>query len=65
MTGVQTCALPISLNVSPVGQRLGGQVGTCPISEKYSETLVRLPLYESLSNEDVERVIEGVTTFRT
>lgn len=54
-----------ALNVSPVGQRLGGQVGTCPISEKYSETLVRLPLYESLSNEDVERVIEGVTTFRT
>jgi len=54
-----------ALNASPVGQRLGGQVGACPVSEKYSDTLVRLPLYESLSEQDVERVIEGVISFAT
>lgn len=52
-----------ALNTSPIGLKLGSVVGQCPIAEDASNTLVRLPLYESLSDSEVSRVIEAVTTF--
>lgn len=54
-----------ALNVSPVGIQLGGRIGSCPVSESASDTLVRLPLYESLTNEEVERVTSAVLSFST
>ena len=51
------------LHVSPVGQRFGGYAGQCPVSEHAGETLVRLPLYNTLSDADQDRVIEAVNEF--
>jgi len=51
------------LNVSPVGQRFGGYPGQCPVSEHAGDCLVRLPLYNTLSDADHERVIAAVQQF--
>ena len=52
------------LHVSPVGQRFGGYAGQCPVSEHAGECLVRLPLYNMLSDSDQGRVIEAVLAFK-
>jgi dTDP-4-amino-4,6-dideoxygalactose transaminase len=52
------------LHVSPVGQRFGGYAGQCPVSEHAGETLVRLPLYNTLSETDQGRVIEALLAFK-
>ena len=51
------------LNVSPVGQRFGGYPGQCPVSEHAGDCIVRLPLYNTLSDADHERVITAVQQF--
>jgi len=52
------------LHVSPVGRRFGGYAGQCPVSEHAGETLVRLPLYNTLSDTDQGRVIEALLAFK-
>ena len=51
------------LNVSPVGQRFGGFLGQCPVAEHAGECLVRLPLYNNLTESDQTRVIETIKIF--
>jgi dTDP-4-amino-4,6-dideoxygalactose transaminase len=51
------------LHLSEVGRRLGGRVGQCPVTEQAADDLVRLPLYASLSDVDLERVIEATLAF--
>jgi len=38
--------------------------GDCPVTERISDQLVRLPLFSDLSEADQERVIEAVMSFR-
>ena len=52
-----------ALNASPMGQRLGGRIGQCPVSEAMSMRLVRLPMFFSLTNEEQQQVIDAVTRF--
>jgi dTDP-4-amino-4,6-dideoxygalactose transaminase len=52
-----------SLHTSTVGQQYGGRVGQHPVTEEAASTLVRLPLYESLTAEEVDRVVERATSF--
>ena len=51
------------LHNSPVGRSFGGFDGQCPIAETAGECLVRLPIYNSLTPTDQERVISAVTQF--
>ncbi len=44
--------------------RLGAR-GHCPVTERMSERLVRLPFYRDLTLTEQERVIEAVTAFST
>jgi len=53
-----------ALNSSPMGIKLGGRVGQCPVSEKLSDQLVRLPFYNSMTEEEQWRVIDGVMSFQ-
>ena len=53
-----------TLNTSPVGQGFGGYVGQCPVAEHASDCLVRLPLFNSMTDEQQSRVIEAVRAFR-
>jgi dTDP-4-amino-4,6-dideoxygalactose transaminase len=51
------------LHLSRMGRSLGGAEGQCPVTERVSETLVRLPFYLDLSIEDQQRVLEGIRGF--
>jgi len=51
------------LHVSPMGRRLGGRKGACPVTEDVSMRLVRLPLYNRLSDEEQGEVLDAVTSF--
>lgn len=50
----------LPLHLSEMGSRWGGGPGDCPVTESVSERLVRLPLYTSMSDAELERVLEGV-----
>jgi dTDP-4-amino-4,6-dideoxygalactose transaminase len=50
----------LPLHLSDMGRRLGGRPGQCPVTEDISDRLLRLPLFESLSESDQDRVIEAV-----
>jgi len=51
------------LHASPIGQQFGGRKGQCPVAEHAGDCLVRLPLYNTLSENDRQSVIEAVTQF--
>lgn len=53
-----------ALNASPMGLRLGGFKGQCPVSEAASDRLVRLPFFNSMTKEDQQRVIDAVIEFK-
>ena len=53
----------LPLNVSPMGRKLGGAEGACPVVEDVSERLLRLPFYTSLSVDDQNDVIAAVQQF--
>lgn len=51
----------VPLHSSPYGQKhLGYRPGDFPVTERVSRTLIRLPLYAGLTEEEVDFVLEGV-----
>lgn len=52
------------LHLSGMGRRLGGNEGDCPVTERVADTLLRLPFYNRLGDEDLERVVDAVREFR-
>ena len=60
--GILAVSHYVPLNTSPFGRRLGGRPGQCPVSEDISKRLVRLPLYNDISDDDIDSVLETVTT---
>ena len=54
----------LPLHLSDMGRRFGGQPGDCPVTEEVSDRLARLPFHNSLSEEDLERVVGLVRQFR-
>jgi len=51
------------LHLSRAGRRYGGRPGQCPVAERVSDTLLRLPFYFDLSPGDQDRVIEEILRF--
>lgn len=64
MRGVMAVFHYQALHLSPVGVRLGGRAGQCPVSEAASDRLVRLPLFADLSPSEVDQIVVAVTEFR-
>ena len=54
----------LPLHLSTYAQRWGGKPGDCPVTEDISDRLVRLPFFNSMSNEQQGRVMQDVTDFR-
>jgi dTDP-4-amino-4,6-dideoxygalactose transaminase len=54
----------LPLHISDMGRRFGGQTGDCPVAERLSERLLRMPFYNDLSAADQMIVIEAVREFR-
>jgi dTDP-4-amino-4,6-dideoxygalactose transaminase len=56
----------LPLHESPAGQRLGRTgPGGCPVTTDVSYRLARLPLFAGITADQVSRVVEAVTTYRT
>ncbi len=53
----------LPLHLSDMGQKFGGAVGDCPVTERVSDTLLRLPLYNDLTEADQMRVVEAIQAF--
>jgi len=55
----------LPLHLSPIGARFGYKPGACPVTERVSDTLVRLPFYTTMTSDDQSRVIDAIQGFRT
>ena len=53
-----------ALHLSEMGKSYGGKSGQCPVAEDAGDTLVRLPIFSSMSEEQLEQVIDTVKSFR-
>lgn len=56
--GVNVHYIPVYLQ--PYYQQLGYEKGLCPVAEKIYQTIITLPLFPSMSEEDVQDVIVAV-----
>jgi dTDP-4-amino-4,6-dideoxygalactose transaminase len=54
----------LPLHLSDMGRKFGGREGDCPVTEDVSDRLLRLPFYNSLSQDDQDQVIKAVLEFR-
>jgi len=53
----------LPLHLSVMGRQFGGQPGDCPVTEDISDRLLRLPLYNDLTDDEQARVIGAVQAF--
>lgn len=54
----------LPLHLSAFGTRFGGQIGDCPVTEDLSDRLLRLPFYNSYSEDEQARVIDAVISWK-
>jgi len=53
----------LPLHLSEMGRNFGGRPGDCPVTEKISDQLVRLPFYNSLTESDQDSVCTSIRKF--
>jgi dTDP-4-amino-4,6-dideoxygalactose transaminase len=53
----------LPLHLSDMGKRYGGKTGDCPVTERVSDQLIRLPFHNGLTSDDQEQVIEAIREF--
>ncbi len=61
--GIFTVFHYLPLHLSVMGLKYGGKPGDCPVTEKISDQLVRLPMHFELTNSDLEQVVDAITSF--
>ena len=54
----------VPLHLSAMGLKFGFKPGDCPVTERVSDCLVRLPFYFDLNPADQQRVIDAVRSFK-
>lgn len=62
--GIYTVFHYLPLHLSDMGRGFGGQEGDCPVSERVSDQLVRLPFHNVLTGSEQEQVIEAIMEFK-
>ncbi len=62
--GITTPFHYVPLHSSPMGLGLGSQPGDCPVTERISDQLVRLPMYNTMSDDEIAIVVDTVCDFR-
>jgi dTDP-4-amino-4,6-dideoxygalactose transaminase len=62
--GVHAVFHYLPLHLSRMGVALGGRPGTCPVAEDVSDRLLRLPLFNGLTDREQGRVIEATIGFQ-
>ena len=61
--GVYSVFHYLPLHLSDMGQSFGGKVGDCPVTERVSDQLIRLPFHNSLTSNEQEQVIDLIQGF--
>src|SRR5262249_44966427 len=51
------------LHLSEMGRKFGGRVGDCPVTESFSDRLVRLPFYNELDAPTQDRIMNIIEEF--
>jgi dTDP-4-amino-4,6-dideoxygalactose transaminase len=54
----------LPLHLSDMGRKFGGEPGDCPVTERISDRLLRLPFHNSLDESDQIQVIEALQKYR-
>lgn len=54
----------LPLHLSDMGMKIGANTSRCPITERVSDVLLRLPFYYSLSQDDQALVIDSLMGYR-
>ncbi len=62
--GVNAVFHYVPLHLSPMGERLGGRPGACPVTEDVSARLVRLPFFAGMYPPTQREVIRVVREYR-
>jgi dTDP-4-amino-4,6-dideoxygalactose transaminase len=53
----------LPLHLSGMGLQFGGRPGQCPVTERISDCLLRLPFYNDLTEDEQDEVIEAILSF--
>jgi dTDP-4-amino-4,6-dideoxygalactose transaminase len=53
----------LPLHLSDMGRKFGGRPGDCPVTERVSDQLIRLPFHNVLTGDEQEQVIEAIFEF--
>jgi dTDP-4-amino-4,6-dideoxygalactose transaminase len=53
----------LPLHLSDMGLHFGGKVGDCPVTERVSDQLVRLPFHNALTESDLQKVVDAILEF--
>lgn len=61
--GIQSTFHYQPLHLSTMGQRYGGRLGDCPVTESAADRLIRLPFHNHLTQDDLELVISAIRSF--
>ena len=59
-----TLGLNLPLHLSPMGEKYGGRLGDCAVTERVSDQLVRLPFYTNMTELEQGHVIDTLQQFR-
>jgi dTDP-4-amino-4,6-dideoxygalactose transaminase len=54
----------LPLHLSPMGERFGGREGDCPVTEKVTDQLLRLPFYTGMTHAEQVEVIDAILGFQ-
>jgi len=53
----------LPLHLSDMGRKFGGREGDCPVTERVSDRLIRLPFHNALTSSEQEIVIQAIQEF--
>jgi dTDP-4-amino-4,6-dideoxygalactose transaminase len=53
----------LPLHLSEMGGKFGGKPGDCPVTERVSDQLIRLPFHSSLTSNEQEQVVDLIQEF--
>ncbi len=62
--GIYTVFHDLPLHLSDMGRSFGGKEGDCPVTERVSDQLIRLPFHNALTGAEQEQVIEAIQEFK-
>jgi dTDP-4-amino-4,6-dideoxygalactose transaminase len=62
--GIQSVFHYLPLHLSRMGLSFGGRPGDCPVTERVSDCLIRLPFYNNLTESDQGQVVEAIREFK-